>query len=752
MIIPIKKESQSEVAEKRAELISLRLLRDLHNASERHLPTSAGMAALASIGIADRTILRAYRIGYLPANFRLALNDHDRRTLAGRRWAGALLFPAFDTNGAVVDVFVAQTADGGHVDASVWDSPRGMLAPTLATAFPRLTMTDSHRRLGELFQLDVPALLMRGIMDAQQQATRLIASGVTHVDVHVRQKRTEYEAVLRAAGFVVDGKQETKSASPKPLQFPPVSVEAVAVNHAAPVAEEVAASPPTLELLTHDRQREQASFQYQTNIYEITGVGRGGSICKVTLIAGDARHPHHGLDIAVSEKRRRFALAASQKTNVPRADIETALQLIADVLPTLRQTQPPPQVTHGKPSSATTALSSCERAAALARLRDATLFTTICESFEVLGWHGDANAKALAVLGSISRLADEPLWLALVADDDGERFPALRCLAAMTPADQCVHVSRLTDTALFHAAPDAFRHRLFILDDLSAISPAAETALRVLHAHGSLSGSTVERDVMSGGMRTNFHVVHGPLAMMAAAPEGIPQSLQRQILPLQLDTGIDVAEKQLAAKRRAFASPQATTTSDLNDHPLAVAWRQALSLLETFSVIIPESEHVALPAIVGQNRCISDAAFTLITAHTLLHQHQRMRSNGSLIATAADITMGVRLATHLAASRAADLSSYARQLLTRLWAAQLESFTMDDVTALLPACSRWSHRAAVDELMCLDYVDGGRGGRGRVRDYRLVATVPCADSARVGSLAGVGGAMPPTVSGEVQNA
>jgi hypothetical protein len=678
MILPIKKESQSEVAEKRAELISLRLLRDLHNASERHLPTSAGMAALASIGIKDRMILRAYRLGYLPADFRLALNDHDRRTLAGRRWAGALLFPAFDTNGAVVDVFVAQTADGGHVDASVWDSPRGMLAPTLAAAFSRLVITDSHRQIGTLFQPDVPALLVRGVVDVQQQAARLVASGVTHVDVHVRQNRTEFEAVLRAAGLVVDGKHEIKSASTTPLQFPHVSVDVLAADNAIPVAvtEAVAASPQTLELLTHDRQGEQASFQYQTNIYEITGVGRGGSICNVTLIAGEARYPHNGLDIAVPEKRRRFVLAASQKTNVPRADIENALRLIADVLPTLRQTQTPPQVTQGKPSSATTALSSSERAAAFVRLRDPNLMPNICETFEALGWHGDANAKALAVLGSISRLADEPLWLALVADVDGERFPALRCLAAMTPADQCVHVSRLTDTALFHAAPDAFRHRLLILDDLSAISPAAETALRVLHAHGSLSGSTVERDVMSGGMRTNFHVVHGPLAMMAAAPEGIPQSLQRQILPLQLGTGTDVVEKQLAAKRRAFASPQATTTSDLNDHPLAVAWRQALSLLETFSVIIPESEHVTLPAIVGQNRCISDAAFTLMTTHALLHQHQRLRSNGSLIATAADITMGVRLATHLAASRAADLSSYARQLLTRLWAAQLETLAL----------------------------------------------------------------------------
>ena len=524
MIIPIKKESQSEVAKKRAELISLRLLRDLHNASERHLPTSAGMAALASIGIKDRMILRAYRLGYLPADFRLALNDHDRRTLAGRRWAGALLFPAFDTNGAVVDVFVAQTADGGHVDASVWDSPRGMLAPTLAAAFSRLVITDSHRQIGTLFQPDVPALLVRGVVDVQQQAAQLIASGVTHVDVHVRRNRAEYQAALCAAGFVVDGKHEIKAASTKPLQFPPVSVEAVATENASPVAviEDIAESPPALEFVSHDVQREQASFQYKTALYDITGIGRDSTLGNVTLIMGDQRYPQNQLDIAVPDKRARFARAIPERAGVVRSDVETALRLIAETLPTLRKTQTPSQVHHAKSSSTKVVLSSSERAAALARLRDQNVLSTICETFEAMGWLGDADAKALAVLGSISRLTDEPLWLAFVAADDGERFLPLRCLAAITPTDSVVHVSRLTDAALFHAAPDAFRHRLLMLDDLNAISPAAITALRVLHAHGSLSGSTVERDVLSGGMRTNFHVVHGPLALIAAAPKGIP--------------------------------------------------------------------------------------------------------------------------------------------------------------------------------------------------------------------------------------
>ena len=754
MIIPIEKDAYSEVAEKRAELISLRLLTDLHNASERHLQTSAGMAALASFGIKDRTILRAYRIGYLPGNFRRALTDADRRTLASRTWAGALVFPAFEGD-LLVDLCVAQTCVGGHVTLSVWDTPRGQLAPVLATAYQRLALIDHPRRIGSVFQADVPALLLRGGGYAQDTARHLAAGGVTEVDLLVRRGAHTVAAQLRAAGITVHGVETVGKIKPvveqKPLEFP-TELLAQSVSQLlppSPITAPIAPheSPLTLILIDHDTQRERAIFQYGTAIYEVNVPWNTSTVVNLTCLVGDVRHPNNEIDLAQTAQRRRFALAAHARTGVAAAECETALQLLADAVPALghasRQSFVAPTVTPTSPTNATI-LTSAERVRALERLRDPQMLTHLSTDLEKLGWFGDLDAKMMVILGSLSRLADEPLWLSLTSTSAGERFPAIACLAAITPSDQVVHVSRLTDTALFHASPTAFRHRLLLLDDVSALSPAAATALRVLQVRGALSSSHVERDVLSGEMRTRFSNATGPLAVLAAVPSTIPPALQHHLLAIPFDESPEQTARYLAARRSSFAQPQRATRDLLSD-PLATAWRQAFSLLTPAPVVIPSADAVVFPPIVARSRLYQDAAFGFIIASTLAHQFQRLRSDGALIATAEDISRGMVIATHLAANRASDLSSSARHLLLTLSTSGRTTFTMDDVTQWLPTASRWEHRTAVDELVRLDYVDAGRGGRGRVRQYTVVTSTASTTAGQVGELAAVGGTIPPTV-------
>ncbi len=348
---------------------------------------------------------------------------------------------------------------------------------------------------------------------------------------------------------------------------------------------------------------------------------------------------------------------------------------------------------------------------------------------------------------------------AIAAGAAGERFPALRCLAAITPTDQLVQVSRLTDNALFNANPQAFQHKLLLLDDVSTISQPVATALRILHTRGQLVGSQVEHYGPTGGMRTQFTAAHGPLAVITTAPGPIPAPLRHHILEVPVDESAAQVARTLDARRRSLASPAVAQSADQG----AARWRRILELLVPATVVIPAESEVVLPPIVARSRPFQDAAFGLIVASALLHQHQRLRADGAVIATPADIARGVRLATSLAASRASDLSAQARQLLACLWASrqttradkdQPITFTMDDLGTLLPTWTRWTFRAALDELTRLDCVDAGRGGRGRLREYVLVATPTAYDKGGrgVGELAAVGGAPPPTATREAIHA
>jgi len=762
-----------------AQPMSLRLLADLHAYSLRHTETAAGLAALAALGITERSMLDAFKIGYLPADFRLALTAEDRGTVSGRHWSAALVFPAFDDQGGLVDFFTVQVAKGGHVEPTAWDAPRGLIAPTLVTAFPHLVVTDSVRQVGRLFHRDVPALLLRGVADANANAHRLVAGGVKRVDLHAHRDGPEIAAALRRVGITV---QERTSAhhsatrrppvrvqDPEPVPVPvpmpepvepssihseaPIVVPAPTTSPAAAATPSVNAKPPSLILVQHDVQRERATFQYGPAIYDVQVPWQDKTVLEVACSVGDRREQMR-FDVMQADECRNFARMAYGRTGVLVDEIVAALALIAPVVVELGAATSLKLPAIGVPENKhSTGMTSAERVDALAALRDPTLIDRIGNALTDCGWVGEAEAKEALVLASISRLADEPLWLALTAGAAGARFPALRCLAALTPADQVVHVSRLTDTALFNAAPDAFRHRLLLLDDVTALSSAAATALRILHVRGAISGSQVERDGITGAMRTTFSSAQGPLAVIAAAPGPIPTPLRQHLLEVAVDESAEQMVRTVAARRKSLADPTASRTTSADT--VLLPWRLALSLLVPSPVVIPADDEVSLPPIVARSQPFQVAAFSLITASALLHQHQRMRSGGAIIATAADIARGVRLAAGLAASRAADLSAQSRQLLSVLWAAGRDVFSMDDMAALLPEWTRWSFRAALDELTRLDCIDAGRGGRGRVRLYTLVAAPATAydnGPGRVGELAAVGGAHPPTPTHEARHA
>ena len=63
-------------------------------------------------------------------------------------------------------------------------------------------------------------------------------------------------------------------------------------------------------------------------------------------------------------------------------------------------------------------------------------------------------------------------------------------------------------------------------------------------------------------------------------------------------------------------------------------------------------------------------------------------------------------------------------MLTALWSGKRTWFSMEDLDDLLPGWTRWAYRAALAELVALDFIAASRGGRGKRRAYTLVASAP----------------------------
>ena len=696
--------------------ITPRLLSLIHGYAVGRLATAEGHQALAACGFDNRVLLDAYRPGYIPSDFRDALTDADRRALTGRRWTRSLVLPAVDDRGCIVDLCVAQVADGGHVLSSVWDTPRGLIAPALTTAFQEVVITDSPRWIAHLSRNGKPALLLRGVADAQVNAGRLVAGGVRSAEVHAVKDGEEIAAVLRLAGISVQVRgRDALAAVQRPAAMTPVEMTADAASTSGdqPLAASTSATGaacPTVELIRHDEAAERAEFRCGESRLSVQVPWGASTTLHVAIAVGDHCH-QEDIDLGVPAQRLRFALCASLRVGLPSAMIANAL---VDVLPQVQALAQPATV---PPASVVAhAMSVEEHDAALALLRDDHLMDRLLTDMERLGWVGEPETKAIVLLSAISRLAPDPVWIALTATLVSERFPALGILAAITPPEHCIQVARLSDTALHHTDANALRHTVLLLDDATALSPAVATALRVLRSRGSLTASVVERDPLQGVMRTRFTQARGPVAVITAAVGQLPDALAPHLFVVPVDESAEQADRVLAARRRHAAMPG---TSQMDE--ITTRLRQAQCLLEARPVIVPDMERVAIPPRLARNRTLQDALFGLITASALLHQYQRPFVDGHVVATTTDIDLATRLVTSVALRMHDGLSLRAQRLLTALRAAKVETFTMEHATAL-PDWPRSTARRAIDDLIDADYAVALRGRQGQARSYRLLLT------------------------------
>lgn len=743
------------------------VLTDLHRYAESRLPMAEGMAALRTMGLDDPDLVRAYRIGFLPVEYRAIIPPEIRPAFRGLK-GNCILLPAWDERGGVVDLFLALPRSN-HTTPTLFDAPRGMLAPVLATACSKLVITDVVRRIGRLWSSQAPPLLLRGAADAVANAGRLATGGVRAVEVRVHRAAADIAAALGAVGITVTLAADdatsrapvarTPSLVPEPERAPELAAVLVPVPEPAaepapapaPAPAAVAAAPPppltllpaaepTLDLVGHDRHAEQATFRYRGMTISAQVPWGASTTLEVIITAGEHRHRDR-LDLSQGAQRQRFASVAAIITTQPAADIAAALALVLPAVERLADLVPATPT-----APADVGVSAADRDVALAWLRAPDLLDQIAVDLDALGWVGEADVKAMAVLAAISRLTPDPVWAVLTATDPTERFPGLGVLAAITPPEHLLHAARLTDNALANAEPDALRHKLLLIDDAAAVTTSVATALKVMRSQGSITSTKVERDARRGEMRTRFVAAHGPLAVITAATGAAPRVLRHHLVELP----VDESQAQVAATlaRRCERMGGSATAS------IIARLHTAQRLLVPLPVAMPANLRAGMPLAVLRRRLLQDAYVGFIAASAVLHQYQRTQVDGRVVATDADVALATRLLAVLVAATdaaALGLGRPAHALLTAMSASGRTTFAMADLDVLLPGWCRWSLRNAVDALVALEFVGVSRGGRGRVRTYTL-ASVPQTAPGISSELAGwraVGGSPPANTSPEV---
>ena len=749
------------------------LLTQLHQYARKRFEAGEAQGTLNGLGLDIPELIAAYRIGYLPSTYRQALPKAAQQSLAGTRYADALFLPAYAEDGTLVDGLVLRTHSRPALVPSMWSAPRGLLAPELIRERTDLTITDTIPCLAQMFRQGFrDVLLMRGVDDALNNATRLRQAGVVRVRLQVRHDVDTYAALFQAAGLAVEVVQSAVTdvrsdhggavepaltPTPVPIAAPlsptvasaavnaPASAQEVLFSFAgsvvpaaappAPAAQAAPAVPSTpaptaqLTLVEEDRSAETYVFEVGPFRYAVEARTDGRTRRRVVARCG-GKPIQDDFDLGVPRACERFAHNAAATLGRP---VSLVLSHVLALLPLVRAQE------EARDQAPTVPVSADDRTAGLALLDAPDLFHRVASDLSALGWIGEDSAKQVLYLVAISRLLPSPVWAVYQAGHGAAPWQGIGYVAALTPPEARLVFHRLSESVLMHTDRASLRHRLLILDAAETIRPEAAVALRVLHERGGIGWATATA-ATGGSPAQGLGETRGPVAVLAAAAGSLDPRCRDAFLTVHADASPAQTAAILAMQRsRLLADGTSAATAAAQVADVIARHHAAQRLLERLPVRIPFADRIIFPASRLRHRDEQAWFLGLVAAHALLHQRQRTRADGAVVATEADFTAVVACTAGLLGAESAGIAAPARHLLSLLFTHGVTAFTMADLASLLPDWTRYAFRAALQDLCDFGHVerlDGDRErgqGRGRLQSFRL-AVRSAAEPARASGI------------------
>jgi DNA primase catalytic core len=397
---------------------------------------------------------------------------------------------------------------------------------------------------------------------------------------------------------------------------------------------------------------------------------------------------------------------------------EHLLTLLAEAEKT--QDQDPPEAS----ASARPAMTEAERAEALELLKRPDLLEQVARDVDALGFVGEEVNKRLLYLVAISRKLPDPLSAVILSQSGAGKSGLTEVIERLTPPEDVVLLTRLTPQSLYYVAPGFLDQKLVIVEERYG-SMEADYSIRVLQSRKKLIAAAPIKDPQTGNLRTKVFTVEARAAFIeATTASSVNHENATRCFELTMDESVEqtrrVHERQRVLRTEAGLSLRQQAEAIVRRH-----WN-AQRLLEPAPVVIPFADRLSFPSTWMRTRRDHARFLNLIEVSAFLHQQQREKKNGAIVASPADYTVAYELAAQVLAETLSDLKKPLREAYGRIRELSngegsvsrreiRETLSVPDSTV----------RHWLSELVELEYlvpVEGG--GRGKAVRYALSERAP----------------------------
>jgi DNA primase len=478
--------------------------------------------------------------------------------------------------------------------------------------------------------------------------------------------------------------------------------------------------------------------------YRIRGLAKNLSheLLKVNVLVscGDLFHVDT-LDLYSARQRAAFTKQASEELQLKEETLRRDLGRVLLQAEKLQDEQIRRALT---PEKAEVQMTDAERSEALALLREPKLLERILEHFEACGVVGEESNKLIGYLAAVSRHLDTPLAVVVQSSSAAGKSSLMDAVLAFVPEEERIQYSAMTGQALYYMGEMDLKHKVLAIVEEEGASRAAY-ALKLLQSEGVLTIASTGKDPATGKLVTHQYRVEGPVMMFLTTTA---LDLEEELLNRCLVLAVNEDREQTQAIHRLQRERQ-TLEGILRKQKrqaLVKLHQNAQRLLKPLFVVNPYALELTFPDERTRMRRDHSKYLTLISAITLLHQHQRPVRTAHGVsyveATREDIATADRLMKELLARSLDELPPQTRKLLTLI--AQLVSgreefrFTRRDVRDY----TGWGAtqvRVHMDRLHEMEYLIVHRGGRGQTFLYEYDGNLAAPEGQLAGSKRGQDG-------------
>ncbi len=421
------------------------------------------------------------------------------------------------------------------------------------------------------------------------------------------------------------------------------------------------------------------------------------------------------LDLYASRSRSEYAKRAAKALTVDAAAVESALLAVL-----VQAEKATAEETGELGASEAPTMTEAERAEALALLKRPDLLDQVARDVDALGYVGEETNKRLLYLVAVSRKLDDPLSAIVLSQSGAGKSGITEVIEKLTPPEDVVLLTRLTPQSLYYTEPGFLDRKLVIVEERHG-SQEADYSIRVLQSRKKLIAAAPIKDPQTGNLKTKVFTVEARAAFVEATTAS---SVNHENATRCFELSMDESAEQTARIHERQRLMKTEAGLRLRQEAEAIARRHwnAQRLLEPLPVVIPYADRLTFPTAWMRTRRDHARFLNLIEVSAFLHQHQRERRGGAIVAAVADYGVAYSLAAQVLTETLSDVKRPLREAYERIKDVALESggtLSRREIREAL-ALPDSTVRRWLSDLVELEYLgisEGSKGGAGRTTRY-----------------------------------